>query len=86
MTKERKQEILTTFAKSEGDTGSTEVQIALLTARINHITEHLKNNKQDNSSKRGLLMLIGKRNGLLKYLEAKDITRYRELKKSLGIR
>lgn len=81
-----KQEIIAQYKTKEGDTGSTEVQIALLTARIKHITEHLKNNKQDNSSKRGLLMLIGKRNGLLKYLEAKDINRYRELKKSLGIR
>lgn len=81
-----KQEIIAQYQIKEGDTGSTEVQIALLTARIKHITEHLKSNKQDNSSKRGLLMLIGKRNGLLKYLEAKDINRYRELKKSLGIR
>lgn len=83
---EAKKDIIAKYQLKEGDTGSTEVQIALLTARINHITEHLKNNKQDNSSKRGLLMLIGKRNGLLKYLEAKDINKYRELKKSLGIR
>lgn len=81
-----KQEIIAQYQTKEGDTGSTEVQIALLTARIKHITEHLKSNKQDSSSKRGLLMLIGKRNGLLKYLEAKDINKYRELKKSLGIR
>ncbi|MBE5746221.1 MAG: 30S ribosomal protein S15 [Clostridiales bacterium] len=83
---ESKKDIIAKYQTKEGDTGSAEVQIALLTARIRHITEHLKSNKQDNSSKRGLLMLIGKRNGLLKYLEAKDITRYRELKKSLGIR
>lgn len=83
---ESKKDIIAKYQLKEGDTGSTEVQIALLTARINHITEHLKANKQDNSSKRGLLMLIGKRNGLLKYLEAKDINKYRELKKSLGIR
>jgi len=83
---EAKKDIIAKYQLKEGDTGSTEVQIALLTARINHITEHLKNNKQDNSSKRGLLMLLGKRSGLLKYLEAKDIQKYRELKKSLGIR
>ena len=81
-----KQEIIAKYQTKDGDTGSTEVQIALLTERIKHITEHLKSNKQDSSSKRGLLMLIGKRNGLLKYLEAKDIEKYRELKKSLGIR
>lgn len=81
-----KQEIIEQYKVKDGDTGSTEVQIAILSARINHITEHLKNNKQDNSAKRGLLMLIGKRNGLLKYLEKKDINKYRELKKSLGIR
>ena len=81
-----KQEIIAKYQTKDGDTGSAEVQVALLTERIKHITEHLKNNKQDNSSKRGLLMLIGKRNGLLKYLEEKDIEKYRELKKSLGIR
>ena len=81
-----KSEIIKQYQLKYGDTCSTEVQIALLSARINHITEHLKNNKQDNSSKRGLLMLIGKRNGLLKYLESKDIEKYRELKKSLGVR
>lgn len=81
-----KQEVINSYKTKENDTGSTEVQIALLTARINHITEHLKSNKQDNSAKRGLLMLIGQRNGLLKYLESKDINKYRELKKSLGIR
>jgi len=81
-----KSDIISKYQQKDGDTGSTEVQIALLTARINHITEHLKSNKQDNSAKRGLLMLIGKRNGLLKYLESKDIDKYRELKKSLGIR
>lgn len=83
---ESKKDIIAKYQTKEGDTGSTEVQIALLTERIKHITEHLKTNKQDNSSKRGLLMLIGKRNGLLKYLERKDIEKYRELKKSLGIR
>ena len=86
MDKAKKQEIIAKYQTKDGDTGSTEVQIALLTERIKHITEHLKSNKQDSSSKRGLLMLIGKRNGLLKYLEAKDIEKYRELKKSLGIR
>ena len=81
-----KQENIAKYQINANDTGSAEVQIALLTERIKHITEHLKTNKQDNSSKRGLLMLIGKRNGLLKYLESKDIDKYRELKKSLGIR
>ena len=86
LTKERKNEIIKKYARDEKDTGSPEVQIAILTEEIKALTEHLKNNKQDKHSKRGLLMLIGKRNGLLKYLEAKDINRYRELKKSLGIR
>ena len=81
-----KQEIIAKYQINANDTRSAEVQIALLTERIKHITEHLKTNKQDNSSKRGLLMLIGKRNGLLKYLESKDIDKYRELKKSLGIK
>ena len=81
-----KKEIIAKYQTKEGDTGSAEVQIALLTARINHLTEHMKANKQDNASRRGLLMLVGKRNGLLKYLEKKDINKYRELKKSLGIR
>ena len=72
-----KKEIIATYATHEGDTGSPEVQIALLTQRINHLNEHLKVNKQDNHSRRGLLKMVGKRRGLLDYLKAKDIERYR---------
>ena len=79
-------EIIEKYRLSESDTGSPQVQIALLTERINHLTEHLKENHKDNHSRRGLLQLVGQRKGLLKYLEAKDINAYRELKKSLGIR
>ena len=86
MTKERKQEILTTFAKKEGDTGSTEVQVALLTERINELTEHLKTHKKDEHSRRGLLIMVGKRKRLLSYLEKVDIDRYRDIKAKLGIR
>ena len=86
MDKAKKQELIKTYARSEKDTGSTEVQIAILTERINHLTEHLKANHKDNHSRRGLLQLVGQRKGLLKYLESKDINAYRELKKSLGIR
>ena len=86
MTKERKQEILKTFAKSEGDTGSTEVQVALLTERINELTEHLKTHKKDEHSRRGLLIMVGKRKRLLSYLEKVDIERYRDIKSKLGIR
>ena len=86
MTKERKQEILTTYAKHEGDTGSTEVQVALLTERINELTEHLKTHKEDEHSRRGLLIMVGKRKRLLAYLEKTNIDGYRELKAKLGIR
>ena len=86
MEKNVKQEIISKYRLSDADTGSTQVQIALLTERINHLTEHLKANHNDNHSRRGLLQMVGKRKGLLKYLESKDITAYRELKKSLGIR
>ena len=86
MTKERKQEILTTYAKKEGDTGSTEVQVALLTERINELTEHLKVHKKDEHSRRGLLIMVGKRKRLLSYLEKIDIERYRSIKAKLGIR
>ena len=86
MTKERKQEILTTFAKKEGDTGSTEVQVALLTERINELTQHLKTHKKDEHSRRGLLIMVGKRKRLLSYLEKVDIERYRDIKSKLGIR
>ena len=74
------------FGKSDTDTGSTEVQIALLTARINHLTEHLREHKKDHHSRRGLLMLVGKRRRLLNYLQKQDLDRYRELIKELGLR
>ena len=80
------QEIVNAYGKSATDTGSTEVQIALLTERINHLTEHLKANKQDNHSRRGLLQLVGKRKGLLEYLKKTNLEGYRELIAKLGIR
>lgn len=86
MKKERKQEILTTYARVEKDTGSAEVQIALLTERINELTEHLKVHKKDEHSRRGLLIMVGKRKRLLKYLESKDIERYRDIIAKLNIR
>ncbi len=81
-----KNEIIAKFANHEGDTGSPEVQIALLTQRINHLNEHLKAHKQDNHSRRGLLKMVGKRRGLLDYLKAKDIERYRAIIEALGLR
>ncbi len=81
-----KKEIIESFKQSDNDTGSVNVQVALLSERINHLTEHLKANPNDNHSRRGLLQLVGRRKGLLKYLEKKDIEAYRELKKSLNIR
>ena len=81
-----KNEIIAKFATHEGDTGSPEVQIALLTYRINHLNEHLKVNKQDNHSRRGLLKMVGKRRGLLDYLKAKDIERYRAIIEALNLR
>ena len=86
MTKERKQEIINTYKRDENDTGSPEVQIALLTERINELTEHLKVHKKDNHSRRGLLKLVGKRRILLNYLAKKDIERYREIAKKLSLR
>ena len=86
MTKERKQEIIREYGRKEGDTGSPEVQIALLTERINHLTEHLKTHKKDHHSRRGLLMLVGQRSGLLNYLKSIDIEGYRALIEKLGIR
>ena len=86
MTKERKAEIMQQFATHEGDTGSPEVQIALLTERINHLNEHLKVNKKDHHSNRGLLQMVGRRRGLLKYLRETDIERYRALIARLGLR
>ena len=81
-----KNEIIAKFATHEGDTGSPEVQIALLTQRINHLNNHLKMHKQDNHSRRGLLKMVGKRRGLLDYLKAKDIERYRAIIEALGLR
>lgn len=86
MTKERKTEIIAEYARGNNDTGSPEVQIALLTERINHLTEHLKANKQDNHSRRGLMKLVGKRKGLLQYLKDTNLEGYRALIEKLGIR
>ncbi len=86
MDKQIKNEIIKKYARNEKDTGSTEVQIAILTERINHLTEHLKANPSDKHSSRGLLKLVGQRKGLLSYLEKEDIEKYRSLKKSLNIR
>ncbi len=86
MNKEKKEEIIKTFATHEGDTGSPEVQVALLTERINHLNEHLKANKKDHHSRRGLLQMVGQRRGLLNYLREKDIERYRKLISELGLR
>lgn len=86
ITKERKQEIIDQFKRHEGDTGSPEVQIALLSFRINELTEHLKTHKNDHHSRRGLYKMIGQRRGLLNYLAKKDIERYRSLIDALGLR
>ena len=86
MTKERKQEIIKEFATHEGDTGSPEVQVAILTERINHLNEHLKTHKKDHHYRRGLLLLVGQRRGLLNYLTKIDVERYRALVEKLGLR
>ncbi len=86
MTKERKQEIIATHKRDENDTGSPEVQIALLTERIGELTEHLKIHKKDNHSRRGLLKMVGKRRNLLNYLAKKDVNRYRQIVEKLGLR
>ena len=86
MTKERKSEIIKTYAKSENDTGCSEVQIALLTERITELTEHLKVHKKDNHSRRGLLTMVSKRKRLLDYLSTKNIERYREIISKLNLR
>ncbi len=86
LSSEEKQSIIKEYATHEGDTGSPEVQIALLTNRINNLTEHMKNHKHDYHSNRGLLLLIGKRRRLLDYLTKVDINRYRSLIKRLGLR
>ena len=81
-----KKDILTQYATTEGDTGSPETQVALLTRRINDLTEHLKTHKHDHHSRRGLLLLVGRRRRLLQYLAKKDINRYRALIERLGLR
>ena len=86
MTKERKQEVINSFKREENDTGSSEVQIALLTERINELTEHLKVHKKDNHSRRGLLQMVGKRRNLLNYLARKDLNKYREIVEKLNLR
>ena len=86
LTKEAKQEIVGKHGRSEEDTGSAEVQIALLTARINELTEHLRTHAKDHHSRRGLLMLVGKRRRMLRYLERTDLERYRALVADLGLR
>ena len=84
--KEKKQTIIEAYARTEGDTGSPEVQVAILTARIQELTEHLKQNPKDHHSRRGLLKMVGQRRSLLGYLRKKDIGRYRALIEKLGLR
>ena len=86
LTKEVKTDIVKKFAKSENDTGSVEVQVAILTQEINDLTEHLKEHQKDFHSRRGLLKKVGRRRSLLNYLAKKDITRYREIIQKLGLR
>jgi small subunit ribosomal protein S15 len=86
MTVEEKQEVVAQFGKDENDTGSTQVQVALLTKRINHLTEHLREHKHDHHSRRGLLMLVGQRRRFLNYLQKSDLEGYRKLVKDLGLR
>jgi small subunit ribosomal protein S15 len=86
LTKERKQELIGKFGRSDGDTGSAEVQVALLTERINELTEHLRTHSKDHHSRRGLLMMVGKRRRLLNYLQRKDLEGYRVLIRELGLR
>jgi len=86
ITKERKLELIEKFGRTANDTGSPEVQIALLTERINELTEHLKANKNDHHSRRGLLKMVGQRRGLLAYLKKIDIERYRAIVEGLGLR
>ena len=86
LTAEEKQEIVQRFGNSPEDTGATEVQVALLTRRINHLTEHLREHKHDHHSRRGLLMLVGRRRRFLDYLQKKDLEGYRSLIRELGLR
>lgn len=85
-TKEKKQKVITDYRKSDNDTGSPEVQVAILTSRINELTEHLKIHKKDHSSRRGLLKMVGNRSALLKYVKNKDVNRYRQIISRLGLR
>lgn len=86
LTKQKKKEIVGDFAVHDGDTGSPEVQIALLTKRINDLTEHLKTHRKDHASRRGLLKMVGTRSALLKYVSKKDVRRYQEIISRLGLR
>ena len=86
LTKQDKKKIVSDFEIHEGDTGSPEVQIALLTRKINDLTEHLKTHKKDHASRRGLLKMVGNRSALLKYVSKKDVNRYREIISRLGLR
>jgi small subunit ribosomal protein S15 len=86
LTKDKKQELIDKFGREAGDTGSAEVQVALLTERINHLTEHLREHSKDHHSRRGLLMMVGKRRRLLRYLESADLERYRKVVVDLGLR
>ena len=86
LTAEKKQELIGKYGRADGDTGSAEVQVALLTERINELTEHLRTHKKDHHSRRGLLMLVGQRRRLLNYLNRQDVDRYRSLVQELGLR
>ena len=86
LSNEKKAEIVKNFGRKEGDTGFTEVQVALLTEQINVLTEHMKANKKDYSSNRGLLKMVGRRRSLLAHLKSKDVNRYRDLVQKLGLR
>jgi small subunit ribosomal protein S15 len=86
LAKEKKDELIGKYRRAEGDTGSAEVQVALLTERINELTEHLRSHVKDHHSRRGLLMLVGKRRRMLRYLERTDLERYRALVAELGLR
>ena len=86
LTKQKKEKIIGDFEVHEGDTGSPEVQVALLTTRINELTEHLKTHRKDHASRRGLLKMVGTRSALLKYVSKKDVGRYQEIITRLGLR
>ena len=86
LTKDKKAELIGKYGREDGDTGSAEVQVALLTERINELTEHLREHGKDHHSRRGLLMMVGKRRRLLRYLESSDLERYRALVADLGLR